>query len=339
MLQIISGDSCLPQNESAEVIELNRAMAEFHALHDTPEMGLTHREKTRLAELEQTISANCNSFITLATAVYRIAAEDLFRPYRSITRYCALKWNFSPNDTSRYKRAGEVLAELAGSRILPTSESQCRQLAKLRPGNRKAVWDGLVSISPNGKVTAEDIADECYEYFAELKRNDHDALLRKFKRIAKELECLEWIPLTPDLIDHLKEAALVLTTVLYGINNPHVRARMMPLGPPSRPFGDNEYVPLEELLERSRNEFRLQDAESGSLAAVKPTISVLPDLVPQQIGVETGAETGVKSEVSIRSANSGDAGLLSDLEREAPHETFGRVALYAVNPFRTQNSS
>ncbi|MDB5392362.1 MAG: hypothetical protein JWM11_8008, partial [Planctomycetaceae bacterium] len=77
--------------------------------------------------------------------------------------------------------------------------------------------------------------------------------------------------------------------------------------PPSRPFCGYEGLSLEELLERSRNEFRLQDAESGAVAPIKPTMSVLPDLVPQQ----PGAETGVKSEVSIRSANSGDAGVRS----------------------------
>ncbi|MDB5392151.1 MAG: hypothetical protein JWM11_7797 [Planctomycetaceae bacterium] len=209
------------------------------------------------------------------------------------------QWNFSRNDTSRYKRAGEVLAELVGSRILPTSESQCRQLAKLRPGSRKEVWDSLVSLAADGKVTAEDIADECYEYFAELKRNDREALLRKLKRIKKNLECLEWIPLTPDIIDHLKELAVMLATVLYGINSPHNRARMIPIGPPSRPFCGYEGISLEELLERSRSP--VQNAESGALGAIKPTRSVLPELVPQQ----PGAETGVKSEVSLRKQRTG----------------------------------
>ncbi|MDB5389857.1 MAG: acetyltransferase, partial [Planctomycetaceae bacterium] len=92
---------------------------------------------------------------------------------------------------------------------------------------------------------------------------------------------------------------------------------MIPTGPPSRPFCGYEGLSLEELLERSRNEFRLQDAESGAVAAIKPTLSVLPDLVPQQ----PGAETGVKSVVRIRSANSGDAGMLPDLGWETFHET------------------
>ncbi|MDB5389409.1 MAG: hypothetical protein JWM11_5055 [Planctomycetaceae bacterium] len=273
MLQIISENSCPPRNDSFDVDEFNRAIQEWHALHDTPQLGLrlSRRDEARLAELEQTISTNCNSFITIATAIYRIAAEDLFRPYHSITRYCAVKWNFSRNDTSRYKRAGKVLDELAGSRIMPTSESQCRQLAKLRPGSRKAVWDSLVSISPDGKVTAEDIADACCEYFAEVKKNDREALLRRLKRIAKNLQCLETMPLTPDIIDHLKEVAVLLTTVLYGINGPFRRACMIPIGPPSVPLIEKEGISLEELLERNH---ALQNAKSGALAGSRTEESI-----------------------------------------------------------------
>ncbi|MDB5389410.1 MAG: hypothetical protein JWM11_5056 [Planctomycetaceae bacterium] len=179
-----------------------------------PDCHLTAEEQAWLTGYEQDIRRGLTAFNEIAAVIFRIDSEELYRPHRSLARYCALKWNYSMSDTSRYKRAGEVLAELAGTKTCPTTESQCRELAKLTPGTRRRVWEKLLEDSKDGKVTAAKIAD-AVQYQVQSNPSTHKVSThRMLSRLAKTSESLFERNVTPDVERVLKEIVARIDTAL-----------------------------------------------------------------------------------------------------------------------------
>ncbi|MDB5391604.1 MAG: hypothetical protein JWM11_7250 [Planctomycetaceae bacterium] len=179
-----------------------------------PDCHLTAEEHTRLTGYEQDIRRGLAAFSEIATVVFQIYSDELYRPHRSLAGYCALKWNYSMSDTSRYKRAGEVLAELAGTKTCPTTESQCRELAKLIPGTRRRVWEKLLEDSKDGKVTAAKIADAVQHQPKSSSHAHKVSTHLTLSRLAKTSNSLGGRNVTPDVEQVLKEIVALINTAL-----------------------------------------------------------------------------------------------------------------------------
>lgn len=116
-----------------------------------------------LAAYEARISKGMEAFLDTARAIYAIGLEGLFKPqFTSLTAYCSTRWDMDKVTTSRYRQAGEVLADLEGLEVMPKNEGQCREIAKLPRNKRKTVWQRLVKLSQKSQVpiTAQAIKNQ-----------------------------------------------------------------------------------------------------------------------------------------------------------------------------------
>jgi hypothetical protein len=120
--------------------------------------------KGRLEVLETVIRKGQEAFLTTAEAVYEIGRDNLYAPeFESLADYCLARWDWSANDTSRYKNAGLVITTLkeAGVTVLPANEGQCRELTKIGGDVLVKTWGEVVEQAEDeGKrITAAMIRD------------------------------------------------------------------------------------------------------------------------------------------------------------------------------------
>jgi len=124
---------------------------------------LTPQQQRQLRSQEAVILKGEQAFLATARAIRTIEANKLWVEFRSINAYLLNKWDFSPQEASRYKIAGQVLEilEKGGCKRLPTNEAQCRELGVMsQPDHQSEVWK---EVSRKEKVTAALIRNTAIE--------------------------------------------------------------------------------------------------------------------------------------------------------------------------------
>ncbi|MGA3179476.1 MAG: hypothetical protein ABSF38_03945 [Verrucomicrobiota bacterium] len=115
-------------------------------------MKLADTEKTRLAVVEAVIKANLKQFVEVVLAFKEIKDTKLYREYGTFENYCREKFDFGRAQGYRLLAAAEVIADLQklqnaggkagqmspnGDILLPQSESQARELARIKPKGKR----------------------------------------------------------------------------------------------------------------------------------------------------------------------------------------------------------
>ena len=109
---------------------------------------LDRSEKALLAECEATIRENLTQFVEVGLALKRIKDAKLYRAsHSSFEGYCLARFDFGLAHGKRLVKAAEVVEDLKaqqkmapdGAILLPTSEIQARELAKVDPAIRAKV--------------------------------------------------------------------------------------------------------------------------------------------------------------------------------------------------------
>lgn len=124
------------------------------------EKKLTPTEKKTLTKLVSVIRKGQKAFLETAKAIRKIGVDKLFDPsHATLFEFCAAEFDMSSTETTRYRKAGGVLNDLAKFSVLPTCEGQCRELAKLSDSaHRVDVWKRVVDRGE--KITAAMIKEE-----------------------------------------------------------------------------------------------------------------------------------------------------------------------------------
>ncbi len=115
-------------------------------------------QKSELKKLESAISKGQTAFFEMCKAILEIDRRKLYLPYSSLVDYCEDRWDMSPSEVSRYRGAAMLLEHLNGFEVLPTNESQARELVRLKHQKpQREVWQAV--IDSKEKITAKLIAD------------------------------------------------------------------------------------------------------------------------------------------------------------------------------------
>jgi len=106
---------------------------------------------SRLEQLEATIERGRKTFVEVGLALAEIRDARLYRPeYATFEDYCRERWNWSRSYAHRIIEAAAT-SEMLPLGQRPETESQARELARIEPGRRIAVFN---QVRTNGKVTA-----------------------------------------------------------------------------------------------------------------------------------------------------------------------------------------
>jgi hypothetical protein len=126
--------------------------------------SLSPDEQERLARLEQTIHDHITHFRQVGEALLTIRESRLYRATdSSFESYLRRRWDLGASHAYRLMQAAEIVASLetappiggagdATEPTLPTSEGQVRELGKVRPDLRPAVWHQAHSTAPRDKA-------------------------------------------------------------------------------------------------------------------------------------------------------------------------------------------
>jgi len=113
---------------------------------------LADTEITRLAAVEAVIKANLKQFVEVVLAFKEIKDAKLYREFGTFENYCREKFDFGRAQGYRLLAAAEVIADLQklqsvggkagqmspnGDILLPQSESQARELARIKPKGKR----------------------------------------------------------------------------------------------------------------------------------------------------------------------------------------------------------
>jgi hypothetical protein len=124
-------------------------IAQIEPLSDI--IPLTPAEKVRLAELESTVQAHVETFLTVGRALAEIRNKRLYRQYwTTFEDYCLKRWGFSGSRGLDLVRSAQVAEHLLagpaapenGDAPLPAdlSPDTLRPLQKLQPELQSACW-------------------------------------------------------------------------------------------------------------------------------------------------------------------------------------------------------
>jgi hypothetical protein len=145
----------------------------------TEQLPLSESEQKRLAELETAFAKVCKVWIDGALILLEIRDSKLYREqYGTFEKYCRERWQMSRRHANRLISASTVLENLGPiwSQSLktchqvsdePLSESQLRPLTKLTPEQQKEAFQKAKETAPDGKLTAEHIANTAKALVAE----------------------------------------------------------------------------------------------------------------------------------------------------------------------------
>lgn len=118
---------------------------------------LTKSEENVLRECEVIIQKGLSSFFDVGNALLKIRDEKLYRQeFKTFEQYCQNKWQIQRAYAYRLMEASEVVSNLSpiGDK-LPTTETQVRPLTTLDPQDQIKVWQEVLDVKPDGKVTAK----------------------------------------------------------------------------------------------------------------------------------------------------------------------------------------
>ena len=128
--------------------------------------ALTTTEHQKYLECNAVIEHGLQTFFDVGTALMVVRNDRLYREeYGTFEDYCQQKWGWTRQHANRLISSAEVVTNLSpmgdilepmGS-ILPTTERQARELARVEPAKQRAVWKDVVETAPKGKVTAKHV--------------------------------------------------------------------------------------------------------------------------------------------------------------------------------------
>jgi hypothetical protein len=118
-----------------------------------------------LAELVAIVDANARGFIDAGNALAEIYHKELYREtHKTFDAFCNDRWGFGRNYAKRLIESTEVVNRLMDKTVpigtpavLPTAESQTRELAKVDKTEQAEVWAIVVGVTdtPTAKVVKE----------------------------------------------------------------------------------------------------------------------------------------------------------------------------------------
>ena len=108
---------------------------------------LTPRDAADFKALECRIEEGKQTFVQVGLALLEIRDRKLYREtHGNFQNYCRTRWGFSGSRAHQLIEAAGVLQEIAEAKhstiveSLPQTESQCRPLSVIEPGQRAEVW-------------------------------------------------------------------------------------------------------------------------------------------------------------------------------------------------------
>ena len=121
--------------------------------------ALTRRESRELTLLEATITTNLRSFVEVGLALATIREQKLYRAeYTSFDVYCHIKWGMGKSYAGHLIRSANVMGRLEAATIVPTAESQVRELGRLPEEKQAEAWTEAVGAAGGVVPTAEVVA-------------------------------------------------------------------------------------------------------------------------------------------------------------------------------------
>ena len=114
--------------------------------------------RKELDRLESTISRNMKAFYEVGCALAEIRDKGYYKDvlgFSTFEEYCRVKWDMSKMHAYRLMDSVKVVDAVKSNQLVtPTTESQVRPLARLEPEQQRNVWEKVVEIAPEGKITA-----------------------------------------------------------------------------------------------------------------------------------------------------------------------------------------
>lgn len=133
------------------------------------EKPLSKVEQTRLSSLEAIIQKDFFAYVAVGNALLEIRENCLYRTKtgRTWEGYCREVWEMSPRHADRLVAASKVIENLTSIgvkedgtvdwELLPTRESQARELAILEPEEQRQVWQQLLDAKRSEALAGERI--------------------------------------------------------------------------------------------------------------------------------------------------------------------------------------
>lgn len=111
-------------------------------------------ERTRLAQLEETIERGLATFVEVGAALMEVRDSRLYRDgFTTFEDYCRERWQMARNYANKLIAASEAVANLGTTvPILPITESQARPLTRLEPDQRRAAWTEAIETAPRNEA-------------------------------------------------------------------------------------------------------------------------------------------------------------------------------------------
>jgi ribA/ribD-fused uncharacterized protein len=129
-----------------------------------PLKKLTEKEEKNLQRYEAVICGHGDKFVEVGLALWSIREEELYlKTHTTFEAYCQDKFDFTANYGGRLLRSAEAVNKLEkdiktvpiGTVVLPKTESQVRELLRVKPKDRVKVLTEAVKKSPDHPLTAE----------------------------------------------------------------------------------------------------------------------------------------------------------------------------------------
>ncbi len=108
---------------------------------------LSDSEVAELAQCEEAIDRGIRTFIEVGNALTRVRSGRLYRAdHFTFEDYCRDRWGLRRKRAYDLIGAAKVVAELSpmGDNPAPANERQARELARVEPAQRAAVWSETV---------------------------------------------------------------------------------------------------------------------------------------------------------------------------------------------------
>lgn len=145
--------------------------------------NLTNAEQLKLAECEAAIERILGAFYEPGGALQKIRDERLYRAtHATFEKYCQERWDMKRRYADRLIESAlviETLSKMSPIGLIPSTESQARELAGLTPEEQRKVWEKALETAPDGHITAAHI------------RETKEALLPRRNPVQEELFTLE----------------------------------------------------------------------------------------------------------------------------------------------------
>lgn len=133
------------------------------------ETGLSTRESALLAEMVDVVDRQVNGFLAVGNALMVIKNKELYREtHDSFEAFCKDRWGIGKAYSYRLIESSKVMDRLASQKsptgdkqsdsssaiILPTAETQTRELAKVEDHEQAEVWAKVLEVTdkPTAKI-------------------------------------------------------------------------------------------------------------------------------------------------------------------------------------------